>query len=250
MIELFSYSLSLSQLLLLVFSAVLIGMAKTGVQGVGMIAVPLLAIAFGGKISTGILLPILIFADCFGVRHYHRHANWQHLKSLLPYALLGIVIGTLTGKYIDDRLFQISMSIIIFISVVIMVWQQAKPNLDMPTSRWFIISIGIIGGFTSMIGNLAGPVMALYLLAMHFPKNQFIGTTAWFFLVINIAKLPFHIWSWETINLNSFLLDLAMLPAVAAGAWLGVRIVQKIPEQSYRWFVIVMTAVAAATMLI
>jgi uncharacterized membrane protein YfcA len=101
-----------------------------------------------------------------------------------------------------------------------------------------------------MVGNLAGSVMAVYLLSMRLPKNEYIGTTAWFFMVVNWFKVPFHVFSWHTITLNSFLLDVLMLPAIGIGAWLGIIIVRQIPEHVYRWFVIVMTLVAATFMLI
>lgn len=250
MIELFSYSLSFTELGMLALVAILIGMGKTGVQGSGMIAIPILAIIFGGKASTGLLLPILIFADIFGVHHYHQHANWQHLRRLMPYTLLGILIGTAAGDYVNDQLFINIMAVIIFASVGIMIWQQKISNPTVPTSLWFVATIGIVGGFATMVGNLAGPVMALYLLSMQFPKNQFIGTAAWFFLAANVVKVPFHIWVWETITFNSFLLDLLLIPAVALGAWLGVRIVKRIPETIYRWFVIVMTTLAAVALLV
>jgi len=101
-----------------------------------------------------------------------------------------------------------------------------------------------------MVGNLAGPVMALYLLAMRFPKNQFIGTAAWFFLVINLIKVPFHVFAWNTITINSFMLTAMLIPAVGAGAYIGIWVVGKINEKLYRWFIIFMTAVAALAMLI
>ncbi|MBT8114899.1 MAG: sulfite exporter TauE/SafE family protein [Arenicella sp.] len=250
MLELFSYSLSVTDLVILVVVAVLIGMGKTGVAGAGMIAVPLLAIVFGGKASTGLLLPILIFADFFGVYHYHQHANWQHLRRLLPFALIGVVIGTLTGNIIDDQAFRLIMVGIIFVSLAIMIWQQHQRQPTIPTSPLFGYSIGIIGGFATMVGNLAGPIMILYLLAMQFPKNQFIGTAAWFFLVINVLKIPFHVFAWQTITVNSFLLDAILIPAIAAGAYLGIAIVKNIPENVYRWFVIVMTLIAALAMVL
>ena len=249
MIELFSYSLSALDLLILLTVAVLVGMAKTGIAGSGMIAIPLLALTFGSKASTGLLLPILIFADLFAIYYFHRHANWQHLRNLLPFAFAGVLIGTYFGSVINDQVFVTTMVVIIFISLGIMIWQENNKNPKVPNSKWFVSSVGVIGGFTSMVGNLAGPVMALYLLLMRLPKNQFIGTAAWFFLLINLAKVPFHVAVWETISLDSFALNLLLLPGVALGAWLGVRIVQKIPEKAYRVFVISMTAVAAVAML-
>ncbi|MFT5610557.1 MAG: putative membrane protein YfcA [Arenicella sp.] len=250
MIELFSYSLSYTDFACLVAAAALIGMAKTGVSGAGMIAVPVLAIIFGGKGSTGLLLPILIFADFFGVYHYRQHANWHHLRRLLPFAVLGVIIGTISGNYIDDAMFRNIMAVIIFLSLTIMIWQQQSKAPMVPSSFWFVATIGILGGFTTMVGNLAGPVMALYLLAMQFNKNQFIGTAAWFFLSINIIKIPFHVFAWKTITLNSFLLGLTVIPAVACGAFLGIYLIKRVPENLFRWFIIVMTGMAAVAMIV
>ncbi|MEQ9232178.1 MAG: sulfite exporter TauE/SafE family protein, partial [Cyclobacteriaceae bacterium] len=203
-----------------------------------------------GKNSSGIMLPILIIADVFGVSYYHRHAQWSHLKKLLPYAIIGIVIGTLTGEYIDDEMFRLVMAIIIFISLGIMIWLERSSSKDVPTNRAFAIGTGIAGGFTTMVGNLAGSIMALYLLAMRMPKNQFIGTAAWFFLVINLIKIPFHVLAWKTITLNTVYLDLLLLPIIALGAFIGLQIVKRIPEKGYRYFIIVMTAIASVFMIL
>ena len=250
MFELFSYQLSYSDYFILLIVAILVGMAKTGIAGAGTIAVPLLALCFGGKPSTGIILPIFIFADFFAIRYYHRNANWFHLQRLLPFALLGIILGTAVGDYIDDSLFRELMAVIIFLCLASMIWQERKTELNMPSSIWFIASIGILGGFTTMIGNLAGPVMILYLLATRLPKNQMIGTAAWFFLFINLIKVPFHVLVWETINLNTFLLDATLIPAIAIGAALGVKLTKLFPETVYRWFVIVMTGAGAIALII
>jgi uncharacterized membrane protein YfcA len=101
-----------------------------------------------------------------------------------------------------------------------------------------------------MVGNLAGTVMAVYLLSMRLPKNAFIGTTAWFFMATNWFKVPFHVFAWHTINFNTFLLDLATLPMIILGAYLGIIIVKKLSERTYRWFIIAMTLIAAFFMLV
>lgn len=249
MFEIFSYQFSYFDFVILNLVGLLIGMAKTGIQGANMIAVPMLVIIFGGKNSTGIMLPILIFADIFGVKHYHQHADWSHLKKLLPLALVGVCLGTITGNHINDDAFVIFMAMIIFSSLMIMVWRE-KTKPEIPTSIWFASAIGVTGGFTTMVGNLAGSVMAMYLLAMRFPKNQFIGTAAWFFLIINLFKFPFHVFVWETITFESFLLDVLLIPAIAVGAYLGIRITKKIDEKDYRVFIIVMTTLASVVMLL
>jgi len=225
-------------------------MAKTGVHGAGMMAVPLLAAVFGGQISSGILLPVICLADAMAVWYYHRHASWHHLKKLFPWAALGTVLGTLVGGMINDEIFKIIMAVVIIASVITMLWLNRGHQKDIPDFAWFAILIGIIAGFVSMVGNLAGPLMAVYFLSMRLPKDEYIGTTAWFFMVMNWFKVPFHVWGWHTINLNTFLLDLTTLPFIAFGAYAGIVIVKHLKEQVYRWFIIIMTLIAAVFMLI
>ena len=250
MTEIFSFNFSTVELLLFIAVALFIGMSKTGVHGVGMVAVPLLAIVFGGQKSSGVMLPILCLADVIGVWYYHRHASWVHLKKLLPWTVVGTIIGTYVGGVIDDDTFKIVMAIIILFSVVIMVWLERGNRENVPDYYWFAVITGVAGGFTSMIGNLAGSVMAIYLLSMRLPKNSFIGTAAWFFLIMNLFKLPFHIFAWKTVDLNTFLLDLSALPVIALGAFVGIQIVRRMNEKTYRWFIISMTIVAATSMLL
>ena len=250
MVELFGFTFKDNELLLFFLVAVFIGMSKTGIHGAGMMAVPFLALIFGGQLSSGILLPILCLADVFGVWYYHRHASWYHLKKLFPWAAVGTVLGTIIGGAIDDETFKLVMGIIIVISVAIMIWLERGRSEKVPDNRWFASLTGVAGGFTSMIGNLATSVVAIYFLTMRLPKNAFIGTTAWFFLVINWFKVPFHILSWKTITWNTFLLDLVTLPFIGAGAFLGIAIVKRIRDRAYRWFIIAMTLVASLFMVL
>lgn len=250
MTELFGFSFTTYELLIFLLVSVFIGMSKTGIHGAGMMAVPMLALVFGGQLSSGILLPILCLADVFGVCYYHRHASWYHLKKLFPWAAVGTVLGTIVGASIDDETFKMVMAIIIVVSVFIMIWLERGHRDEVPDYKWFASLTGVAGGFTSMIGNLATSVLAIYFLTMRLPKNAFIGTTAWFFLVINWFKIPFHIFSWKTITWNTFLLDLTTLPFIAVGAFLGIVIVKKIRDQAYRWFIIAMTLVAAVFMVL
>jgi uncharacterized protein len=250
MITLFTFQLSYLQIAIVLSVALLTGMAKTGVHGAGMLSVPLLANVFGGQLSSGIMLPMLVIADVFGVWYYHRHASWHHLRILFPWAALGVVAGTMAGSYINDHVFKMVMAGTIGLSVIIMLWlEKMSTQADIPKSKIFGVGTGIVGGFTSMVGNLAGSVMSVYLLSVRLPKNAFIGTTAWFFLVVNWFKVPFHVFSWHTINVNTVLFDLAMLPLILLGAWLGISIVKALTETMYRWFIIIMTLVAAVGMV-
>lgn len=239
------------QWVLLGICAMFIGMSKVGVPGISMLVVPTLAFIFGGKASTGVLLPILMMADLFGVGYYHRHAAWKYLWKMFPFAFIGVGLALWVGKVVNDHWFKNIIAIMVFVCIGLMLWKDRKKGQKFfPDSIWFAASMGILGGFATMIGNVAGPIFAIYLLAMHLPKNSFIGTGAWFFLIINALKFPLHIFIWKTIDLDTLTLDIILLPAIAAGAFLGIWGVKKIPEKIYRTAVIVVTAVSAFLLLI
>lgn len=246
-----SFSLSIIDWLLILLCALLIGMSKTGVPGVSMIVVPTLALIFGGKQSTGVLLPILIFADVFAVIYYHRHANWKHLLRALPWAFGGIFLALWIGNLVNDIQFKHIIAITVFVSIGLMIWKDYGTKTTFsPDSWWFAAIMGIAGGFATMIGNVAGPVFAIYLLAMHLKKQSFIGTTAWFFFIVNLSKFPLQILVWKNITWPTLLIDLLAFPAIILGAWLGVIIVKRIPEKTFKWLVIVITTLSAFLILI
>ena len=153
------------------------------------------------------------------------------------------------GSSINDYTFKMVMSVTILVSVVIMILLE-RYSEAIPEKKSFGYSMGVAAGFTSMVGNLANSVMAVYLLSVRLPKNIYIGTTAWFFLVINLFKLPFHVFVWNTIEQKILILDLMMLPFILVGAVSGIWIVKKFSDKHYRWFIILMTVVSAVFMLV
>jgi len=250
MMDFISFELNTFQWIMVIFSALLIGMSKTGISGAGMAVIPIMAAIFGGKLSTGIVLPLLSMADIFAVSYYHRHANWSYVLKLLPWTIIGILIGIYIGDIIPDTLFKDIMGIIVMLSVGILVWRDIKKDIRIPEGIMFPVVMGLAGGFATMVGNAAGAIMALYLLSMRLPKNEYIGTGAWFFLIINLFKIPFHILIWETIYLDTFIFDLVLLPFIAIGAYMGIYIVKIIPERAYRIFLLLTTAISAIVLII
>jgi uncharacterized membrane protein YfcA len=225
-------------------------MAKTGLSGAGLMIVPIMAGIFGGKLSVGIVLPMLIFADIFAVNYYHRHANWRYIFLSIPWALVGVIFATAFAYNLDDEQFKTILAIIILLGIGLMLWQDISFKSKVIPDKWWLGAIlGLLGGFTTMIGNAAGPVMSLYLLSMHLPKNNFIGTAAWFFLLINVIKVPFHIFIWKTITLQTLSVDLAGFPAILVGVILGIKLVKIFPEKIYRYFIIISTAFTALLMI-
>lgn len=230
-----------------VFSgAVIIGLAKAGLRGIDMLNVTLMTLVFGGKLSTGIVLPLLCAGDIAAVLYYNRHAQWPHFWKLMPWMLLGILIGVFWGKDMNELLFRKIMAVIILITVVSMLVLELRRSMKVPSHPLFAASTGIVAGITTMLGNLAGAFSNLYFLAMRVPKNNFIGTAAWLFLVINLFKLPFQVIYWKNITRQTLNTDLILLPAVAIGFFIGVRIVRRIHEEQYRKLVIILTLIGAA----
>lgn len=238
------------QLIILCICALLIGLAKTGMNDVNLPAVIMLAFFFNGKTSAGIVLPMLIIADVLGILYYVRNTNWKYIIILMPYALIGITIAIIIGKNIPDNIFNILMSIIIILSLILMIFRINKGDNELPSHWLFSLALGLLGGFATMIGNTAGPLMAIYLLSMKLPKNSYIATGGVFFGIVNLVKLPFHIFYWHTVTYKSFMLDAAMIPLIALGAILGIFIVKKIKEKNYRNVVILLTAFSTICLII
>lgn len=231
--------------LLILLSAFIIGLSKAGLKGIDMMNVTIMAIVFGGKASTGVVLPLLCAADILAVKYYHRHAEWHHFRKLMPWMVLGILAGVYAGQDMDESLFRKIMAVIIILSVVIMVGLEIKSNIRIPDNPLFVALMGIAAGFTTMLGNLAGAFASIYFLAMRVPKNGFIGTAAWVFMVINLFKLPFQVIFWKNITADTLRTDLLLLPALAAGFWAGLYIVKRIHDDNYRKVVIVLTFIGA-----
>ncbi|MGK0253416.1 MAG: putative membrane protein YfcA [Mariniflexile sp.] len=244
-----SYNLTIFHWLAICFAVFLLGLSKSGIKGIGVILVVILAFVFGEKTSTGILLPLLICADIFAVLYYNKHAQWQYIKKLMPAMVLGVLVGVWVGNDISETIFKRTMAIIIIASVLIMFFMEKRKYAAVPTHKWFSNSTGFLAGFTTMIGNLAGPISNIYLLAVRLPKNEFIGTAAWLFFIINVFKLPFHIFVWKTVSVHTLVLNFVLIPAVILGFFLGTYIVKLISNVSYRRFVLIVTALGGVIML-
>jgi uncharacterized protein len=229
--------------------AFLLGISKAGIKGIASLIVTGLALVYGAKESTGILMPLLLVGDVFAIIYYKRHLQKKHLFKLLPWMVIGVLIGVIGGNFISERLFKYGMASIILFSVALMYYWENKKDKTVPSHWAFGSSMGLLAGFTTMIGNLAGAFSNIYFLALRLSKNNFIGTAAWLFFLINAFKVPFHIWSWETINSHSILISLKLVPFVMIGLIVGVLLVQKIENESYRKLILLFTAIGGIAIL-
>jgi uncharacterized membrane protein YfcA len=241
---------SLSNWILIFLASFIIGLSKAGLKGIDMMNVTIMAIVFGGKASTGIVLPLLCIGDIMAVIYYNRHAEWNHFWKLIPWMFAGILIGVYVGKDLDEVVFKQIMGVIIILTIAIVIGLEIRKTPAMPSNKLFAASMGLVSGFTTMLGNLAGAFSNIYFLAMRMPKNNFIGTAAWVFLVVNLFKLPFQVFYWKNITAATLQADLFLLPALVIGFWAGVKIVSRIQDESYRKIVIVLTLIGAVFIFI
>lgn len=235
---------------ILACSALIIGLAKTGLPGVGIAAIPLVAMVIPARESTGLILPMLIVGDIFAVCFYHRHAVWGHLFKLIPFAVAGIVIGYYVMKVLPSRYFAPFIGVTILVMLGLNFWRIRRgENVSVPEGWWFPVCMGLTGGITTMMANAAGPIMVIYLLAMKLPKTEFIGTGAWFFLMVNCLKVPFST-GLGLINPDSLRFNLLLLPLIIIGALLGVRLARVVPEKTFNVLVQILAATMAIKLLI
>ncbi len=235
--------------LLTLGSAFLVGLSKSGIKGIGMISIPVMVWLYGAQASVGILLPILVFGDSMALIQYHKSGRIKEILKLFPFAAVGIIGAVLVGSYINDKQFKDAIAGILLLSLLIMLFNEIRGKKEsLSNSVFFRSFFGITGGFATMIGNAAGPIFNLYILSMRLPKNSFIGTGAWFFLILNLFKVPFHIFSWHTITADTFHMDILMIPGILVGAIAGKRLVKLIPEKTYRFFIYVVIFISSIMM--
>jgi uncharacterized membrane protein YfcA len=229
----------------------MVGIAKTGIPGITILVVPLMATVLPARRSVGVLLGILILADLFAAGYYRRHAQWRHVARLLGPTFAGIVAGYFGLKVVSDQQLKPIIGAIVLVMLAVNLWRtkagaKAKP---VPTQWWFAAGMGFLAGVATMMANAAGPIMTIYLLAMRLGKVQFVGTSAWFFFVINWVKVPFSA-KLELMTVESVKLDLMMLPFITAGAALGIFVLKRIPQKVFTAIVQILAAVAALKLVL
>ncbi|MFF3590683.1 sulfite exporter TauE/SafE family protein [Streptomyces sp. NPDC002387] len=240
----------------LAFAALLVGFSKTAVSGANTVSLALFAAVLPARASTGVLLPVLIVGDVLAVLTYRRHAHWPTLWRLFPAVAAGVVLGTLFLVWADDAVVRTSIGAILLLMAAVTVWRRRRADQDVePDSvttragRAKARSYGVLGGFTTMVANAGGPVMSMYLLSAGFRKLGFLGTSAFFFLIVNVSKVPFSA-GLGLIDGRSLLLDAALALFVVPGAFLGKWAVNRINQRLFEQLVIAATVVGGLQLLL
>lgn len=241
-----------AQWLLGAFCAVLVGFSKTGISGLGILAIPLMAEIFPARESTGVLLPMLIVGDIMAVSFYRRDALWSQLVRLLPWVMPGILLGYFALGWVNDSQMRPILGWLILVLLVLQIvrrwcgdWMEHK----LPHTWWFAAVLAILAGFATMLANAAGPIMIMYFLAKKLPKKEFIGTSAWFYLIVNLIKVPFS-GNQGLITGDHLLFNAWLAPVILTGAAVGYMILPKVPQKFFDRAVLALAFVASIRMIL
>lgn len=243
--------LTLAQWLLAILGAAGLGVGKAGLSGMSLLHVLIFAFLFGARDSTGIVLPMLLAGDVCAVTAYHQHARWDYVRRMLPPACVGVVAGAVLMRGLDDAAFKPTIGWIVLVLSVLQAARMQRPGWfgRVPHSRGFAWTIGLAAGATTMLANAAGPVFALYCLAVMLPKFELVGTTAWFFFIINLFKVPFS-YGLGLIHGQTLLFNLVLVPAIVAGVLGGRSIIARLPQQLFDRLLLAFAAIAAIRMIV
>jgi uncharacterized membrane protein YfcA len=242
--------LTLQGWIVVALCALMGGIAKTGIPGLGILMIPLMALVLPARESTGILLGILILADLFAVIYHRHNATWPYVLRLLPAALVGIAAGYFGLQVVNDQQLKPIIGGIVLIMLCINYWRTKTrdQNVPIPTQWWFAGGLGFMAGVTSMMANAAAPIVIIYLMSMQLPKVAFVGTGAWFFFIVNWLKVPFST-NLELMTIDSVMLNLTVLPFIIVGAVIGIFFLKRIPEKAFTAIVQILATAAAVKLL-
>ncbi|MYT28203.1 MULTISPECIES: sulfite exporter TauE/SafE family protein [unclassified Streptomyces] len=265
-------------LAMLMLAALLVGVSKTAVSGVGALSVALFAAVLPARESTGVLLPLLLVGDVLAVRAYRGHADRAVLLRLLPSVAAGVLLGVVFVARTDDVVMRRTIGVLLLAVAVHHGWQRARANsrsrVRCPTQaqalrraqagqespdvtgttptprqqRLRTVLFGLIAGFATMVANAGGPAMSLYLLSSGFGMLGFLGTGAWFFLIVNLVKVPFSV-GLGLVTADGLALDALLVLAVVVGARAGRALVHRIDQSAFERLVLVFTALAGVGLL-
>lgn len=227
------------------------GIAKAGLAGVGMMTVLIMAEIFPGKTSSGVVLPMLIFADVMAALIYRQEILWSRIRALFLPILAGIAAGWAVLWRLPDAAFKPLIGAMVLLMLAIHLVRSRAPLLTArvagsPAFTWIG---GLLTGLATMIANAAGPIASVYLLILGLPKKEFVATMAWLFLFVNLVKVPFSL-HLGLISGGSLTLNLLLVPPILAGLALGRAAVHRLPQRPFQIIILSLAALAALRLLL
>ncbi|MCT1476869.1 sulfite exporter TauE/SafE family protein [Microbacterium sp. p3-SID336] len=238
---------------LLGLAAVVIGISKTALPGGSILAIALFAAVLPARTSTAATLLLLMVGDVFALIAYRRHAHWPTLLRLAPAVIAGLLLGFAFLALTGDDVVRRAIGVILLLMIAVTLWRRWRQRREeaAAAARGGVLLAGVygtLGGFTTMVANAGGPVMSMYFLATRTPVQVFLGTSAWFFAIINVIKVPF-LAGIGLFTAPVLLTDAVLAPLVVLGALLGLRVARRLNQRVFDRIVIALTVVGAIYLL-
>jgi uncharacterized membrane protein YfcA len=236
--------------LLAVAAAFGLGVGKAGLAGLSLVHVVVFAFLFGARESTGVVLPMLLVGDVCAVTAFHEHARWDYVRRMLPPACVGIMAGAFFMRGLNEASFRPVIGWIILGLTTLQIVRMLRPGWlgNIPHAAWFTWAIGLLAGATTMLANAAGPIFVVYALAVGLPKLEMVGTSAWFFFIVNAVKVPFSA-GLGLIHAETLLLNLVLVPAIVAGVLGGRWVIHRLPQRLFDLLLLAFAAIAALRLI-
>lgn len=245
------FELDVFEIIMLATSALIVGFSKVGIQGAIIPAVAMRALIFGGKNSSGIILPMVIVGDLIAIFKYSKKGNIADVLKLIPASIVGVVADAIVGNWINDAQFKFLIGIIVILCIILLIVREYQQEaIVLPDNPLIKGAVGTLSGFSSMVGNAAGPIFNVYILTQQLKKESMIGTVAWFFFLVNLIELPFHIFLWGTINSDTVKFTVFSIPFIVVGALVGIWFIKRINDVWYRRFIIIVTVLTALRLIL
>ncbi|MCY7370263.1 MAG: sulfite exporter TauE/SafE family protein [Polaromonas sp.] len=213
-------------------AVLLLGISKSGFgAGFGSLAVPLMALTVAVPQAAAILMPVLLVMDLLGLAAFRKNFDARLLRFLVPFGLLGVIVGALLFKLLDARL--VAGTVGVFTLIFLAQRLVFPPGAGTaPSPKWLGAMLSTLSGFTSFVAHAGGPPLSAYVIGLRLSPLQFTATMAFYFFVVNLAKwLPYGLLG--LIDLRNMATSLVLLPLAPLGVWIGLLLAHRISPQ---WF--------------
>lgn len=241
--------LSTGSWIALIVAAILIGLSKTALPGATTLAVALFASILPARESTGTMLVLLLTGDLLAVWTYRHDADWTTLRRLVPGVLAGVALGALFLHLASDRATRVFIGALLLVLIAVTLTLMRLPHPPSIQGGLGRAVYGTLSGFTTMAANAGGPVTTMYFLASRFPISTFLGTTAWFYFLVNLVKLPFSI-ALGIIRPETLGIDTVLAPVVIVSALAGRSLARRMDKKVFDPLVTVLTVISAVYLLV
>lgn len=236
------------------FAILLYGFSKTAMPVAGVVAGPILAAALGPTIAAGFAVPLLLLGDLMGLLYFRQHANWRVMAKVIPGVLVGFAITALLFAFASTSVVARVIGVLLLISVALEVWRRRSSRLtevgeSSNMRRVEVAFYGTLTGITTMAANAGGAAMTLYLVKMRIPMLAFMGTSVWFFFILNLIKVPFIV-PLGLITQQSLLANLWFAPVLIIGSLIGIGTFRRMNQKWFERIALTLSAVASVWLMI